>query len=103
MNPPVTFENITPILRVNSVKDSIRYYVDVLGFAVDWGDDEESEMASVSRDGKTIMLCQRDQGNPGTWLWIGVEDIEPLYQQYSARGTKFLEPPTNYRWAYEMN
>jgi predicted enzyme related to lactoylglutathione lyase len=98
----VTFENITPILCVNSVRDSIRYYVDVLGFAVDWGDDDPTEMASISRDDKTLMLCQRDQGNPGTWVWIGVQDIEPLYQQYVARGAKFLEPPTNYPWAYEM-
>jgi hypothetical protein len=39
---------------------------------------------------------------PGTWLWIGVEDIEPLFAEYSAKGVKFRELPTNYPWAYEM-
>src|SRR5271154_1138431 len=95
----VGVECIIPILRVNSVAASIRYYVDVLGFKVDWSD---SVMASVSRNGRAIMLCQGEQGQPGTWIWIGVEDIEPLFAEYTAKGVKFREPPTNYPWAYEM-
>ncbi len=98
----VGVECIIPILRVNSVAASIRYYVDVLGFKVDWGGEEESTFASVSRSGRAIMLCQGEQGNPGTWLWIGVEDIEPLFTEYKTKGVKFREPPTNYPWAYEM-
>jgi predicted lactoylglutathione lyase len=95
-------ECIIPILRVNSVPASIRYYVDVLGFKVDWGGGDESSMASVSRDGQAIMLSQGEQGQPGTWIWIGVEAIEPLFTEYSAKGAKFREQPTNYPWAYEM-
>jgi uncharacterized glyoxalase superfamily protein PhnB len=59
-------------------------------------------MASVSRDGKAIMLCQQGQGQAGTRIWIGVEDIEPLYRQYAAGGVRFQQPPTSYPWAYEM-
>ena len=98
----VGVECIVPILRVNNLADSIRYYVDVLGFKVDWGGEEESTFASVSRSGRAIMLCQGDQGQPGTWIWIGVEDIEPLFTEYKTKGVKFREPPTNYPWAYEM-
>ena len=54
----VGVECIIPILRVNSVTASIRFYVDVLGFKVDWGGDDSTAMASVSRGGKAIMLCQ---------------------------------------------
>lgn len=81
---------------------SIRYYVDVLGFRVDWGEGDASDMASVSRDGHAIMLCQGEQGQPGTWIWIGVEDIEPLFEQYRAKGAKFRQSPANQPWAYEM-
>ena len=95
-------ECIIPILRVNNLAASIRYYVDVLGFRVDWGGEDRSTFASVSRDGRAIMLSQGEQGQPGTWLWIGVEDIEPLFEQFSAKGVKFREQPTNYPWAYEM-
>jgi len=95
-------ECIIPILRVNNLAASIRFYVDVLGFKVNWGGEDGSSFASVSRDGKSIMLSQGEQGHPGTWMWIGVEDIEPLFAEYSAKGAEILEKPTNYPWAYEM-
>jgi hypothetical protein len=76
--------------------------VNVLGFKVNWGGEAESTFASVSRDGRAIMLAQGEQGHPGTWLWIGVEDIVPLFVEYSAKGVKIRERPTNYPWAYEM-
>jgi catechol 2,3-dioxygenase-like lactoylglutathione lyase family enzyme len=98
----VMVECIIPILRVESVAASIRFYVDVLGFKVDWGGEHESTFASVSRDHRAIMLCEGDQGQPGTWIWIGVEDIEPLFAEYKTKGAKFREQPTNYPWAYEM-
>jgi catechol 2,3-dioxygenase-like lactoylglutathione lyase family enzyme len=98
----VGFECVIPILRVNSLTVSVGYYVDVLGFKVDWGGEVDSTFASVSRDGRPIMLSQGEQGQPGSWLWIGVEDIEPLFAEYRAKGVKFREQPTNYPWAYEM-
>jgi catechol 2,3-dioxygenase-like lactoylglutathione lyase family enzyme len=95
-------ECIIPILSVRSLPASIRYYVDVLGFKVDWGGNDPSIMASVSRDGHAIMLCEGEQGHPGTWIWIGVENIDPLFEQLSASGLNFRLKPTNYSWAYEM-
>lgn len=98
----VSIECVIPILRVESLKKSLRYYVETLGFTIDWGGSEGGGMASVSRDDRAIMLCEGDQGNPGTWVWIGVSDIEPLYEHVRFKGVKVLEPPTNYPWAYEM-
>ena len=94
------FEGITPILRVQSLAASLDYYVKVLGFKVDW--QSPGIMAGISRDRCSIMLCEGDQGNPGTWVWIGVEDVEPLFEEYTAKGAKIRHPPTNYPWAYEM-
>ncbi|MGH7579311.1 MAG: glyoxalase superfamily protein [Gemmatimonadales bacterium] len=105
MNPrqaPTSVECITPILRVTNLSASLRYYVTVLGFVVDWGGEPGSEMASVSRDGHAIMLCHGGQGQPGTWVWIGVEDITPLYRQYRALGATIRQEPVNHAWAYEM-
>jgi catechol 2,3-dioxygenase-like lactoylglutathione lyase family enzyme len=95
-------EAIIPILNVRSVLASIRYYVDVLGFTLDWSWGDGEEFASVSRDGQAIMLCQGGQGQAGTWLWIGVEDIEPLFAEYCSKGVTFRQKPTNHPWAYEM-
>lgn len=102
-DPPAReVECIVPILRVRSLKDSLRYYVDVLGFQAEWGGEEGSAMASVGRDGCSIMLCEGAQGQPGTWVWIGVEDIGPLYDLMSRRGAIVRQKPEHRPWAYEM-
>jgi catechol 2,3-dioxygenase-like lactoylglutathione lyase family enzyme len=93
-------ECVIPIFRVGNLSASIDYYVKVLGFKVDWH--EPGIMASVSRYRCSIMLCEGDQGNPGTWVWIGAEDVEPLFEEYKQKGAKVRHPPTNYAWAYEM-
>ena len=97
----VRFENTVPILRVRSLQASIEYYVEVLGFVVDWH--EPKSVASVSRDGHGIMLCEGGQGNPGTWVWIGISDSAILFDEYTAKGATIRLPPTNYPWAYEMH
>ena len=94
------FERAIPILRVNDLGVAITYYVDVLGFrAADWGE----LFTSVSRDGAEIYLCQRGQGAPGTWVWVGVDDVDALFAEYQASGAKIRMPPGNYPWAYEMH
>ncbi len=98
----VEVECIVPILRVTSLAASVRYYTDILGFHVDWGDPERTDMASVSRSGHAIMLCQGTQRQLGTWIWIGVEDIDPLFADYSRKGVQCLQAPTHRPWAYEM-
>jgi catechol 2,3-dioxygenase-like lactoylglutathione lyase family enzyme len=91
------FGGVTAIFRVQSLAASIDYYVRRLGFKVDW---QTPEIASESRGRCHIFLSEGDQGNPGTWVWIGVE--EALFEEYRASGAKVRHPPTNYSWAYEM-
>lgn len=92
-------ENITPILRVEDLAVSERYYCDVLGFTLEWTD---PWMIGVSRDGRGVMLCKQHQGNPGTWLWIGVEDADALYAEVSAKGAVIRDAPQNFAWGYEF-
>lgn len=93
-------ECVTPILRVRDLQVSLEHYVNVLGFGVDW---EVPHMASVSRDGCGIMLCQGAQGQPGTWLWIGVSDADLVHTELRAKGATVRLAPTNYEWSYEMH
>jgi catechol 2,3-dioxygenase-like lactoylglutathione lyase family enzyme len=95
------FEGITPVLRVRNLAASMEYYVKVLGFKVDWGNPGKF-FASVSRDRCHIFLSEGDQGNPGSWVWIGVEDAAALFGEYRAKGAKVRHAPTNYEWAFEM-
>jgi len=89
-----------PVFRVNSVNAAIDYYTGILGFHLDWGNG--GFFASVSRDKSTIFLSEGDQGHPGTWVWIGVNDAAALEAEFRAKGARIRHPPTNYPWAYEM-
>lgn len=93
-------ENIRPILRVEDLDASIAYYTEKLGFRLNW---QESGMAGVGRDGCEVMLCHGLQGNPGTWVWVGVEDAGAYFQEVNARGVSVRLPLTNYPYAYEFN
>ena len=95
----VTSEGVCPILRVNSLEVSIEYYVQKLGFKVDW---ESPYFCSVSRGRCHISLSEGDQGHTGSWMWIGVEHAEALFSEYQGRCAKIRHPPTNYPWALEM-
>jgi predicted enzyme related to lactoylglutathione lyase len=95
-----TFEHANPILRVADLQRTLRYYVDVLGFTnAEWGGDD---FTCVGRDGAGIYLCEGDQGQAGTWVWIGVSDVETLHEEYREKGATILHPPENFPWALEM-
>lgn len=84
-----------PIFRVNNLDASVAYYVERLGFKIQWRDDP---LASVGRDRTSIMLSEGDQGHSGTWVWIASDDVDELYNELSARGARLRHPPTNYPW-----
>jgi catechol 2,3-dioxygenase-like lactoylglutathione lyase family enzyme len=94
------FEHADPILSVASMARSLKYYVDVLGFRnAAWGGDD---FTCVTRDGASIYLCAGGQGQPGTWVWLGVEDVDALHDEYRQTGATILRPPENFPWAREM-
>ena len=97
---PTHFECIDPILRVEDMSVSVRYFVDVLGFEqATWGTDD---FTHVGRDGRGIYLCRGGQGHVGAWVWVGVGDVRALYTAYKDRGAIIRQEPTNRPWALEM-
>jgi catechol 2,3-dioxygenase-like lactoylglutathione lyase family enzyme len=98
------FEHVVPILSVRSVPESIAYYVDKLGFAKKWDWGRPTTFACVRCDQVEIFFCQGEQGAPGTWLSIFVQDVDALYEDYKKTGALIRTPPINYPWGVrEMN
>ena len=96
----VFFENSQPILRVENMEASLRFYVDLLGFHnADWGSDD---FTSISRQGAVMYLCRGGQGRGGAWVWMGVEDAEKLHDELKDRGVAIRMPLTNHSWALEF-
>ena len=97
----IRFENITPILRVSNMQQSLAFYVGLLGFTkADWGDDH---FTSINKDKTDLYLCTGAQGVPGTWVWMGFDgDIHLLHETLRSNGVTIKLPPTNFAWAYEL-
>lgn len=97
--PTVAFGGVTPVLRVRDVKASEQYYVHRLGFDVSF---RTPGFVSVTRGKCSLFLCEGDQGNPGSWVWIDGVDVEKVYEEFRASGARIRHRPTNYPWALEM-
>jgi catechol 2,3-dioxygenase-like lactoylglutathione lyase family enzyme len=85
----------TPILRVKEFEASLAYYTEKLGFKVDW---KTGNFGSVTRDRCSLMLTEDAQGHSGTWVWIGAQDTELLFTEWSQSGAMIRQGPTNFPW-----
>ncbi len=92
------FNQPIPILNVNNFAEAIDYYINKLGFKKNWDWGDPPSFGSVCRDQTEIFLCQGGQGKRGMWMWIGVENVDNLHNEYKEKGVVILEPPANYPW-----
>jgi catechol 2,3-dioxygenase-like lactoylglutathione lyase family enzyme len=100
--PAVTvhFENAQPILRVDDMAASLRFYVGKLGFTnASWGNDDFS---CITRGGSVMYLCRGAQGRGGARVWIGVDDAEKLHDELKTLSVAIRGPLTNHSWALEF-
>jgi len=83
---------------VSDFRASIEYYTGKLGFKKLWEWGEPPSFGCISRDGVEVFLCLGGQGQPGTWLYINVNNVDGLHQEFSAKGAKIAKPPTDEVW-----
>jgi uncharacterized glyoxalase superfamily protein PhnB len=99
-----TLTRINPILNVRDVDAAVDYYTRNLGFEREfvWGD--PTTFAGITRDGIEIMFCKDGQGSPGTWMTIWVDDVDQLFEEFTASGADIRQPPIDLPWGVrEMN
>jgi catechol 2,3-dioxygenase-like lactoylglutathione lyase family enzyme len=87
-----------PILNVNDLQASFRYYRDELGFHVDWEHGEPADFGSVSRGETIIFLCEGCQGTPGGWLMVFARDVDALYDEYADTDARIRMAPKDMPW-----
>lgn len=92
----VAFAKVIPILRIFSVEKAKEFYVDYLGFAIDWEHhfaDDTPAYLQLSRDGLVLHLSEH-HGDccPGSTIFVWMTGIDELHNQLAAKNYKYLRP-----------
>lgn len=87
---------IVPILRIFDEAKAKEFYVDYLGFAIDWEHRFEPEMPlymQVSKGNVRIHLSEHyGDCTPGSAIRIGATDIEAYHQQLLQKQYPYSRP-----------
>ncbi|QKS83081.1 glyoxalase superfamily protein [Pseudomonas bijieensis] len=92
----MSFGKTTPILRIFDEAKALAFYVDFLGFTVDWqhrfGDDFPLYL-QVSR-GDCVLHLSEHHGDctPGSALRIETDELEAFQQQLQAKQYRYAHP-----------
>ena len=94
------FKRIIPIIRIFDEAKAREFYVDFMGFTVDWEHRFHPNAPlymQVSRSGVTLHLSEHyGDGTPGSVVYIRGRNIAALAKEMNAKGARFARPsPTN--------
>ncbi|MGP3977712.1 glyoxalase superfamily protein [Streptomyces sp. 8N114] len=85
-----------PVLRVMSVAEALPFYVDYLGFTVDWEHRFEPGLplyVQVSRSAAVLHLSEHHgDGSPHSVVWLPVADVSGLRKELLARPDARIRP-----------
>ena len=92
----VEFLKTIPILRIFDLAKAKEFYVDFLGFAVDWEHRFENTTPAylqVSRGGLLLHLSEH-HGDccPGSTVFVWMKGIEAFHREITAKEYKYLRP-----------
>ncbi len=109
MTTSFKFNHLIPELSVSDLKKSLHFYVDILGFVIEYERPEE-QFAYLSFQGSQLMLDQ-DSNNPkspfsvgelkyprggGMHLQIDIDSLTPLLASLKKNKYPLKNPPTDY-------
>ena len=92
----IAFDQTIPILRIFSVDKAKEFYLDFLGFSLDWehrfADDLPLYM-QVSRGTLRLHLTEHHgDACPGSTVFVRMRGIEALHRELAAKTYRYLRP-----------
>lgn len=85
-----------PIVRIYCVDKAKEFYLDFLGFTLEWEHRFEADFplyAQVSRSGLTLHLSEHHgDATPGSTIFVTVEKIDALHDELHAKDYKYAKP-----------
>lgn len=92
----IRFSSTIPILRIFSVEKAMEFYIDFLGFTVDWEHrfgDNFPLYAQVSRAGIKLHLSEHHgDASPGSTVFIWMRGIAAYHQELIGKNYKYYRP-----------
>lgn len=89
-------QQITPILRIFDLAKAKEFYLDYLGFTIDWEHGVEQNLPrylQISKDGCVLHLSEHyGDGAPGVAIRIAATQLEEYHQELSAKSYIFANP-----------
>lgn len=102
---PTDFPQAIPEIPVSNVEKAAEYYVNVLGFHFDWGDDSAG-IGGISQGACRMFLTnapfREHYGTAGpAMIWLNLDSkhaVDELYQRWRDAGAKILAEPADKPW-----
>jgi len=92
----IQFGRTVPTFRIFSLDKAREFYLDFLGFKVDWEhrfDPEAPVFMQVSRDGLAIHLSEHHgDGTPGSVVYVYMTGVEALHDELNAKKYRYNRP-----------
>jgi catechol 2,3-dioxygenase-like lactoylglutathione lyase family enzyme len=92
----IAIKQVIPLLRIFSVQKAREFYVDFMGFQVDWEhrfDDAAPVYMQVSRAGCVLHLTEH-HGDccPGSTVFVWMTGLEEFHKEITAKNYGYLRP-----------
>jgi uncharacterized glyoxalase superfamily protein PhnB len=92
----IQFKRTIPILRIFSVEKAKEFYLDFLGFKVDWvhqfGEDHPIYM-QISRGDLILHLSEHyGDASPGSTVFEEMTGIEEFHREITSKNYRFMRP-----------
>jgi len=92
----IEFKQVVPIFRIFSLDKAREFYLDFLGFTVDWEHRFEPDAPvymQVSRDGLAIHLSEHHgDGTPGSIAYVYMTGVRDLHRELNEKKYRHMRP-----------
>lgn len=96
MTNSISFVRAIPILRIFDEAKAREFYVDYLGFSVDWEHRFEADLPlylQVSRSGLILHLSEHHgDGTPGSVIFCEMTGIRAFHAELTAKAYRYYRP-----------
>lgn len=92
----MTIEKVIPMLRIFDYAKAVEFYVNWLGFKINWEHHFEENTPvyfEVERDGMVLHLTEHHgDGTPGSHVFVWCNGVEAYHKELLEKGYKYNKP-----------